>query len=370
MKEGARNSDTFFQKIVFPTSKEDFLAILDLSPNLIQPWNDNCISPMTAVSSCSSFSSGYLSPLPRCPDLISDASSPVEETIEAWTPRSMGTSSGFHTPTCSSPDIYPSSPVFPSKTERLSEEQSPYSASIAPSKRPSSLLKCSAPPAYKPYLLPPPRSISHHRFDTPRGIRSSTDISDNNLGQITRTVSIDGLSPASSDLHLRCKRIPVPLGEWRPMRAPRLPPGSKKTIEFWTKEIASGDNIPGTFLADRFHEDTGRSLTFENDLPFPDKKEKGLNLRILWPGYPEFSKKISVHKSLSECTVRDVRDWVFNAISDFIRNPGDIQSQGNDFWRVGAEDNDAIHLEDLVLVRLNQVGKGTWIPELDFLDWK
>jgi hypothetical protein len=37
-------------------------------------------------------------------------------------------------------------------------------------------------------------------------------------------------------------------------------------------------------------------------------------------------------------------------------------------WRVGVEDQNAIHLEDLVLLRLKQAAKGTWVPELDLVD--
>ena len=79
---------------------------------------------------------------------------------------------------------------------------------------------------------------------------------------------------------VRRGRISVPLGEWRPKRlSKRWEP--QAAIEFWSRETATGNKVPGTFLADRFQEDTGRALLLEKDHPFPDKKERGFNLRVL-----------------------------------------------------------------------------------------
>ena len=46
---------------------------------------------------------------------------------------------------------------------------------------------------------------------------------------------------------------------------------------------------------------------------------------------------------------------------------GAIQTPETDTWRVGADDPSVIHIEDLVLVRLRQVSKGSWVPEIDFV---
>ena len=34
-------------------------------------------------------------------------------------------------------------------------------------------------------------------------------------------------------------------------------------------------------------------------------------------------------------------------------------------WRVGVDDPSAIQVEDLVLIRLKQISKGSWVPEID-----
>ena len=60
---------------------------------------------------------------------------------------------------------------------------------------------------------------------------------------------------------------------------------------------------------------------------------------------------------------------ISNNVNIWLQTPGGQQVRDMDFWRVGS-DGDAIHLGDLVLVRLRQVGKGTWVPELDLLDWE
>lgn len=44
-----------------------------------------------------------------------------------------------------------------------------------------------------------------------------------------------------------------------------------------------------------------------------------------------------------------------------------IQTPEPDTWRVGADDPSAIHVEDLVLIRLRQVSKGSWVPEVEFV---
>ena len=201
----------------------------------------------------------------------------------------------FSTPTPSSLQHYAAQP------QSTLEKQPFYSSPVAPSKRPSS-----SPAKYKtvfrPYSLPSSRSLVHSKCNVPSS-STQAECRRNEKADLAafpiptpkdrteRTSSrmIVSYTPPSIPLVSLSRKLirteDVGLRVWAPLRAHKLPPGALGVINFETIHNATGKSTPGTFLADRFQEQTGRSLKNEDIMPFPGKKEKGFNLRVLVSRY-------------------------------------------------------------------------------------
>ena len=74
------------------------------------------------------------------------------------------------------------------------------------------------------------------------------------------------------------RRVPVPLLPWRTSMAltPQL-----GTVEFWTRDKATGKITLGTYFADRFDPDPNRLLVNPDERPFPRRDKKGYNISFL-----------------------------------------------------------------------------------------
>ena len=199
------------------------------------------------------------------------------------------------TPTPSSLDHYEARP------RSSSEKQNCHSGPVAPSQR-SPLSSSKRKAVYRPYPSPSSRPSVHNNISVASS--STQPVSGRNEQAIfpgfPKPIPKDRIEQTPSQNTMSSPPLSIqnvfPSGKlirtediglrvWKPNRAHKVPPEDLGTIDFETVDSATGKITPGTLLADRYHDKAGRSLRNEDSFPFPGKKEKGFNLRILVSHY-------------------------------------------------------------------------------------
>ncbi|KAF8840080.1 hypothetical protein BDN67DRAFT_690763 [Paxillus ammoniavirescens] len=96
--------------------------------------------------------------------------------------------------------------------------------------------------------------------------------------------------------------------------------------------------------------------------------KKTFTLRVLWPGYEPFNKTLATKnwtKERSPITRGKLAEFVAMAVRDLFQKYRD-EAYDRDYapWNVGPN---GIQLQDIVLVAVHHVSKGSWQPELCLL---
>ncbi|OJA19772.1 hypothetical protein AZE42_03987 [Rhizopogon vesiculosus] len=91
-----------------------------------------------------------------------------------------------------------------------------------------------------------------------------------------------------------------------------------------------------------------------------------VSIRLQWPGYRSWTKQIPTMDFKSpKCPITKAKlaKNVANCVKRFIdeKGPGRMEMEGDRSWRVGTR---YIRVEDLMLVSLHHISKGSWQPQL------
>ncbi|KAF8840078.1 hypothetical protein BDN67DRAFT_690698 [Paxillus ammoniavirescens] len=96
--------------------------------------------------------------------------------------------------------------------------------------------------------------------------------------------------------------------------------------------------------------------------------KKTFTLRVLWPGYEPFSKTLATQnwtKERSPITRGKFAEFVAMAVRDLFQKCRNAPyDQDHASWNVGPN---GLNLQDIVLVAVHHVSKGSWQPELCLL---
>jgi len=95
-----------------------------------------------------------------------------------------------------------------------------------------------------------------------------------------------------------------------------------------------------------------------DNIPFSESVASTITLRIWWPGYVQYSRRMTMRKAtglLMRCELAMAVAEVFKQFIEEAR--ADPSDPGQSKWRVG---KGCITINDLVLLRLYQVSQGSW----------
>jgi len=95
-----------------------------------------------------------------------------------------------------------------------------------------------------------------------------------------------------------------------------------------------------------------------NSIPFPESVASTITLRIWWPGYVQYSRRMTMRKATGLLMRSELAMAVTEMYKEFIEEGReDPKERGQTKWRVGRS---RITINDLVLLRMFQVSQGSW----------
>lgn len=172
--------------------------------------------------------------------------------------------------------------------------------------------------------------------------------------------------------------VPVTSGHRGPMvPQKRYKPHTSSDRRRYVEEVQLEEPIPffmlkpeeeGIPLVDAMHNRFAR-LVGRDDQMFADRGPS-ISVRINWPGYPPWSRQIPTRDFRNPpgpITRAKLAKNVAKSVLRFIQEHKDrvMEEDGDVAWKVGG--SRAIELNDLVLVRLDHVSKGSWQAQLQLL---
>ncbi|CAG7850554.1 SubName: Full=Uncharacterized protein {ECO:0000313/EMBL:CCA69866.1} [Serendipita indica DSM 11827] len=249
-------------------------------------------------------------------DLAPRTTSPCPSFVQ--TPQSIPkTPPGWQSPYCVSSPSEPLSPLTPTTSFTL---YSPIAF------HPSQLASCPSPAS--------PRSICSSplvRIMTPPMPLSPPHVTSNSVAPLPGPV-----------VPQRAYKATVPLT------------GEPMQIQFNSADGICG--IPMRLLKDA----SAMDLPMENgrSVPFPASVASTITLRIWWPGYVQYSRRMTMRKAtglLMRCELAMAVSEVYKQFIEEARE--DARDCGQAKWRVG---RGRITVDDLVLLRMFQVSQGSW----------
>jgi len=133
-------------------------------------------------------------------------------------------------------------------------------------------------------------------------------------------------------------------------------------VEFQSTGGAPG--VPMRLLQDASATDL--PIEGADNIPFSESVASTITLRIWWPGYVQYSRRMTMRKAtglLMRCELAMAVTEVFKQFIEEARvDPND---SSHSQWRVG---KGGITINDLVLLRLYQVSQGSWQADVRLAD--
>ncbi|KAG8816105.1 hypothetical protein FRC18_001170 [Serendipita sp. 400] len=95
-----------------------------------------------------------------------------------------------------------------------------------------------------------------------------------------------------------------------------------------------------------------------NSVPFPESVASTITLRIWWPGYLQYSRRMTMRKASGLLMRSELAMAISEVYKDFIEEAReDPKDPGQAKWRVG---RGHITVNDLILLRMFKVSQGSW----------
>lgn len=147
---------------------------------------------------------------------------------------------------------------------------------------------------------------------------------------------------------------PGPLVPQKAYNAPFL--GGKRPMQIGFQFVGGVPGVPMRLL-----QDTGAmDLPIEgaSSIPFPESVASTITLRIWWPGYVQYARRMTMRKATGLLMRSELAMAVTEVYKEFIEEGReDPKECGQAKWRVGRS---RITINDLVLLRMFQVSQGSW----------
>lgn len=147
---------------------------------------------------------------------------------------------------------------------------------------------------------------------------------------------------------------PGPLVPQRAYSAPFSAGNKPMQVEFRLE--SGGTGVPMRLLQDAGANDL--PIEGADTSPFSESVASTITLRIWWPGYVQYSRRMTMRKATGLLTRCELAMAVSEVFKEFIEEAReDPNDPGQSKWRIG---RGRITVNDLVLLRLYQVSQGSW----------
>ncbi|KIM31231.1 hypothetical protein M408DRAFT_255856 [Serendipita vermifera MAFF 305830] len=147
---------------------------------------------------------------------------------------------------------------------------------------------------------------------------------------------------------------PGPLVPQKAYNAPFL--AGKKPMQIGFQFVGGPPGIPMRLLQDARALDL--PIEGADSTPFSDSVASTITLRIWWPGYVQYSRRMTMRKATGLLMRSELAMAVSEVYKQFIEEGReDPKASGQAKWRVG---RGRITVNDLVLLRMFQVSQGSW----------